>query len=148
VALANAGAQALTAYVNRQVRDNDASATLSRRYLAASLDYRQRLDTSRRLARRYERHPTRRSKAARDRAVAATDTAQLRRDALNAAYQTAVQGGSSSVGAEIFSSATAATSDRRRKLQLLVFVGLLGGLAAGAALALLSASRDIRRSRQ
>jgi uncharacterized protein involved in exopolysaccharide biosynthesis len=146
VALANAGAQALAAYVNRQVRDNDASATLSGRYLTASLDYRHRLDTSNRLTRRYARRPTRANKAARDLAAAATDTAKLRRDALNAAYQTAVQGGTSSVGAEIFTSASGATSDRSRKLQLLVFVGLLGGLAAGAALALLRASRDIRRS--
>jgi hypothetical protein len=30
-------------------------------------------------------------------------------------------------------------------MQILVFVGLLGGLAAGAALALLRAARDIRR---
>jgi uncharacterized protein involved in exopolysaccharide biosynthesis len=49
------------------------------------------------------------------------------------------------VGVETFSTASGATSDRSRKLQLLVFVGLLGGLAAGAALALLRAARDLRR---
>jgi uncharacterized protein involved in exopolysaccharide biosynthesis len=145
IALANAGATALTAYVNRQVRDNDASATISGRYLNASLAYRQRLDQSNRAERRYSRRPTRANKAARDRTAAATDTAKLRRDALSAAYQIAVQGGTSSVGVEVFSSASGATSDRSRTMQILVFVGVLGGLAAGAALALLRASRDIRR---
>jgi capsular polysaccharide biosynthesis protein len=145
VALANAGALALASYVNRQIRDNDASATISDRYREASLAYRERLDTSTRLARKYANHRTRANKAARDRAAAATDAAKLRRNALQAAYQTAVQGGTSSVGVEIFSTASAATSDRSRKMQLLVFVGLLGGLAAGAALALLRAARDLHR---
>jgi hypothetical protein len=145
VALANAGATALAAYINRQVRDNDASATISARYLKAALAYRQRLETSNRLKRRYSRDPTAANRAARDRAAAATDTAQLRRDALIASYQSAVQGGTASVGVEVFSSATAATNDRSKTMQLFVFVGALGGLAAGAALALLRASRDIRR---
>jgi capsular polysaccharide biosynthesis protein len=145
VALANAGALALASYVNRQIRDNDAAATISDRYREASFAYRERLDTSTRLARKYANHRTRANKAARDRAAAATDAAKLRRNALQAAYQTAVQGGTSSVGVEIFSTASAATSDRSRKMQLLVFVGLLGGLAAGAALALLRAARDLRR---
>jgi capsular polysaccharide biosynthesis protein len=148
VVLANAGATALASYVNRQIRDNDASATLSERYLDASLLYRERLDRSKRLARRYANRRTRANKAARDRSAAATDAAKLRRNALQAAYQNAVQGGTSSVGVEIFSTASGATSDRSRKMQLLVFVGLLGGLAAGAALALLRAARDIRRQGQ
>lgn len=145
VALANAGALALASYVNRQIRDNDASATISDRYLKAALVYRERLDTSTKLARRYANRRTRANRAARNRAAAATDVAELGRNALQAAYQTAVQGGTSSVGVEIFSNASGATSDRSRKMQLLVFVGLLGGLAAGGALALLRAARDIRR---
>jgi capsular polysaccharide biosynthesis protein len=148
VALANAGASALASYVNGQIRDNDASATISERYLRASLSYRQRLDTSTKLARRYANRRTRANKAARDSAAAATDAAKLRRNALQAAYQNAVQGGTTSVSVEIFSTASGATSDRSRKMQLLVFVGLLGGLAAGAALALLRAARDIRRQRE
>ena len=89
--------------------------------------------------------PTRANKAARERAAAAADTAQLRRDALSASYQTAVQGGASSVGVDVFSPASTPTSDRSRMMQILVFVGLLGGIAAGLALALLRASRDLRR---
>jgi capsular polysaccharide biosynthesis protein len=147
VALANTSADALALYVNRQVRDNSASATLSDRYRDASLRYRRQLDTRNRLKRRYDRDPTRANKAARDRAAAGTDTALLRREALRASYEQAVQGGTSSVGVESFSRASGATSDRKSMMQILVFVGLLGGLAAGAALALLRAARDIRRGR-
>ena len=145
ITLANASADALAAYINRQVRDNSASATLSTRYREAALRYRQRVETRKHLDRRYDRKRNRKNKAARDRAAAAADTALLRREALRASYEQAVQGGTSSVGVEIFSHASAATSDRRSMMQILVFVGLVGGLAAGAALALLRAARDIRR---
>jgi uncharacterized protein involved in exopolysaccharide biosynthesis len=145
IALANAGAAALAAYINRQVRDNSASTTIAARYLQAAVTYRQRLATSRRLARRYANDPTPANKAAREHAAAAADTAQLRRDALSASYQTAVQGGTSSVGVDVFSPASTPTSDRKRMMQILVFVGLLGGIAAGLALALLRASRDTDR---
>jgi capsular polysaccharide biosynthesis protein len=145
IVLANAGADALAAYINRQVRDNDAQATIAARYLRASVAYRHSVETSRRLARRYANDPTAANKAARDRAAAATDTAQLRRDALSASYQSVVQGGTSSVGVDVFSPASLPTSDRSRMMQILGFVGLLGGLAAGIALALLLASRDLRR---
>jgi hypothetical protein len=145
VTLANASADALAAYVNSQVRDNSASATLSTRYRDAALRYRKQLDTRDRLERRYDRDPSSRNKAARDRAAADLDTALLRREALRASYEQAVQGGTASVGVEIFSRASTATNDRRSMMQILVFVGLLGGLAAGAALALLRAARDIRR---
>jgi capsular polysaccharide biosynthesis protein len=145
VVLANASAAALAAYVNRQVRDNSASATLSDRYREASLSYRRRQETSKRLRRRYRDHPTRATKVARDRAAAATDTALLRREALRASYEQAVQGGTSSVGVEFFSRAAEAKSDRRSMTGILIFIGLMGGLAAGAALALLRAARDIRR---
>jgi capsular polysaccharide biosynthesis protein len=145
VVLANASAAALAAYVNQQVRDNSASATLAMRYREASLSYRRRKDTSDRVRRRYREHATRANKAARDRAAAAADTALLRREAVRASYEQAVQGGTSSVGVESFSRAAGAKSDRRSMTQILVFIGLVGGLAAGAALALLRAARDIRR---
>jgi uncharacterized protein involved in exopolysaccharide biosynthesis len=147
IMLANASADSLTLYVNKQVRDNGASTTLARRYRDASLAYRRALDERNRRNRRYERNQTRANKAARNRAQAAADTALLRREALQASYELAVQGGTSSVSMESFSRAAAATSDRKSMMQILVFVGLLGGLAAGAAFALLRAARDIRRGR-
>jgi capsular polysaccharide biosynthesis protein len=146
VALANAGAGALAAYINGQVRDNSQTGSLATRYRQASLSYRKAADISDRLARRYAQDPTAAKKAARDRAAATTDTIALRREALRASYQSAVQGGISSVGVEVFSPAGVAVNDRGQKLQLLLFVGLLGGLAAGTALALLLSARDLRRA--
>jgi capsular polysaccharide biosynthesis protein len=146
MALADAGAAALAVYINGQVRDSNQTTTLSTRYRQASLAYRKALDTSDRLERRYARNPTKANKAARDSASAVTDTAALRRDALRASYQTAVQGGISSVGVQVFAPAGAPASDRGEKLQLLLFVGLLGGIAAGMAFALILAARDLRRA--
>lgn len=147
ITLANSSADALAQYVNRQIRDDSASTTLSDRYRDSALSYRKAIDERDRLTRRYEREPSRKTKDARNRAAAVADTALLRREALRASYEQAVQGGTASVGVESFSRAAGATSDRRSMLQILVFVGLLGGLAAGAALALLRAARDIRRGR-
>jgi capsular polysaccharide biosynthesis protein len=147
IALANAGASSLADYVNGQVRDNDNSVPLAGRYRKAALEYRQRVATRDRLTRQYGRDRTRKNKDALDRAAAATDTALLTREALRASYENAVQGGTSSIGVDVFSLASAASSDRSKKMQLYVFIGLLGGLAAGAALALLRSARDVRRGR-
>jgi hypothetical protein len=146
-ALANAGANALQAYVNHQVRATDVTASLSRRYQEAALAYRRKKDTSDRLERRYELNPSRRNRNARDDAAAATDSALLTTDALKSSYEQAVAGGTASAVVESFSRAGAATSDRSHTMQILVFVGLLGGIAAGVALALLGASRATRPSR-
>jgi hypothetical protein len=48
---------------------------------------------------------------------------------------------------ESFQRATAATSDRSRAMQILVFVGLLGGIAGGIAFALLRTYRETRPRR-
>jgi hypothetical protein len=141
-ALANAGANALQAYVNHQVRATDVTASLRRRYRQAALEYRQRKDTSDRLARRYRLNRTRRNKSARDDAGAAADSALLAVQALQASYQQAVAGGTASAVVESFSRAGPSTSDRKETMQILVFVGLLGGLAAGIALALLRTRRE------
>jgi capsular polysaccharide biosynthesis protein len=147
IALANAAASSLADYVNGQVRDNDNSVPLADRYRKAALQYRQRVDTRNRMTRRYARDRTPKNKDALDRAAAAADTALLAREALRASYENAVQGGTSSIGVDVFSFASAASSDRSKKMQLYVFIGLLGGLAAGAALALLRSAGDVRRGR-
>jgi hypothetical protein len=144
VALANAASDALVAYVNGQVRDNNASATLSDQYRHAALRFRHRKDVRDRAARRYAQHPTTANRDARDAAASLTDTAQLRLDALRASYQTAVQGGTSSIGVDAFTRASSPSSDRWRIAQILVFVALIGGLALGTALALLREARHLR----
>jgi capsular polysaccharide biosynthesis protein len=146
-AVANAGAAALVAHVNRQVRATGATATLTRRYRRAALVYRQAHARENRLSRRYRNDPSAKNKRAMDVAGAEADTALLNRQALRASYEQAVIGGASAAAVEVFSRAVATTSDRSQTVQVLAFLGLLGGLAIGVCFALLLASRDLRRSR-
>jgi len=141
VELANAGSAALVQYVKAEARSRDDAALIAK-YERAALRYHQLLSADARLRRRYRRHPTPENRTARDRAAAAVDAAGARRDALGVAYHDSIQGASSSPALEFFSPATAALSDRFSVLQILLFVGVIGGLAAGAALALLLARRD------
>jgi capsular polysaccharide biosynthesis protein len=146
-AIANAGADALVAYVNHQVKATDATTTLTQRYRRAALAYRQAHAREIRLTRRYRENPSGRNKKAMDAAGAAADTALLDRQALRASYEQAVMGGAAAAAVESFSRARAAVSDRSETVQILAFLGLLGGLAAGVGFALLLASRDLRRRR-
>lgn len=143
-ALANAGANALQAYVNHEVRATDVTESLSKRYEQAALAYRRKKDTSDRLQRRYRLNPSKANRSARDDAAAATDSASLTAETLKSSYQQAVAGGTASAVIQNFARAGAATSDRKETMQILVFVGLLGGIAAGIALALLGAYRASR----
>jgi hypothetical protein len=139
VALANAASAALADYANRRDRTDDEAAAISDLYERAALRYRKRLDESRKRREEYESDPTAENRRARDRAAAAADTALLQRDALLTTYQNAVQGSSSKPPLEVFREATTASTDRYVRLQVLVFTGLVGGLLAGAALALMRA---------
>jgi hypothetical protein len=145
VALANAASAALADYANRQDRTDDEATALSNRYRRAALRYRKRLGVVRELQEEFDNDPSEENRRVRDRAAAAADTALLQRDALLTSYQYAVEGTRSGPPLEVFREATAASSDRYERLQLLVFTGLVGGLLAGAALALLRALRKSRR---
>lgn len=144
VALANAGSVALAQYVNHQLRRGGELTALSQGYRRAALRYRQLLDTQERLDRRYNANRTTENRAARARAGAVADAALFDRSALGARYQAASQSDSASPAIQIFSPASAAASDRSSTMQILVFAGLIGGLAAGTALALLRAQRKTR----
>jgi capsular polysaccharide biosynthesis protein len=138
IALANAASGALAGYVRRQGRTNKDAAILDD-YQQAVRRYRDAVAERRRLQRRYEADPTSATKAARDRAGVAISVALLRREALRANYLNLVQGTAATARVETFARATSATSDRRRMLQIMVFLGLVAGVAAGTALALLRA---------
>jgi capsular polysaccharide biosynthesis protein len=144
LALANAGSLALAGYVNRQLRRDGELAALGKQYRQAALRYRQRLDAQERLDRRYEANRTAANRAARARARAATDGALLDRNAVSESYHLASQGDSASPAIQVFARATSTSSDRSSAMQVLVFVGLIGGLAAGTALALLRRQRKTR----
>lgn len=144
VALANAASAALGAYVKRHERSDEADVILAR-YRRAERDYRKQTELNRRLARRYDRDPSSKNEAAIDRAAVDSSSARLRRNALRQSYEAAVQGRTSPPSIEVFSRATSATSDRVEKLQVMVLLGLIAGISAGVALALLREYRKARR---
>jgi uncharacterized protein involved in exopolysaccharide biosynthesis len=141
----NAASASLVDYADRRDRSDEEAAAISDRFDKAALRYRKRLATMNKLQIDYEKNPTDENRRVRNRAGAAADTALLHKDALETKYQEALDGTSSSPPLEVFREATAASSDRYERLQLLVFTGLVGGLLAGAALALLRALRKSRR---
>jgi hypothetical protein len=74
------------------------------------------------------------------------DVSRVRANAIQVAYQLREQAGVSSGSlAQVLATATRASSDRRAKLQLLGFLGLVAGLALGTGLALLRAQLALRR---
>jgi hypothetical protein len=145
VALANAASAALADYVNRRDRSVDEATTISDEYHRAALRYRQLLAVSRRRSERYDTDRTAENRRAQERAAAAADTARLQRDGLLLSYQSAVEGARSRSRLDVFARATSASTDRYVRLQVLLFTALVGGLLAGAALALLRALRATRR---
>jgi uncharacterized protein involved in exopolysaccharide biosynthesis len=145
LALVNAASASLVDYADRRDRSDEEAAAISDRFDKAALRYRKRLATMNKLQIDYEKNPPDENRRVRNRAGAAADTALLHKDALETKYQEALDGTSSSPPLEVFREATSASSDRYERLQLLVFTGLVGGLLAGAALALLRALRKSRR---
>jgi hypothetical protein len=146
VALANAGSEALAAHVNDEVSAERSDDAAIERYEEASTEWRQALEARARATGNYRSDPTASNRVVLNRASAAVDVAELRRDAIRFAYQASGQSSANAPTLEAFSPANAATSDRSATLQLLLFIGLIGGLAAGAALALLRGQRELRPS--
>jgi hypothetical protein len=138
VALANAASRALAGYVRREGRTNQDASILDD-YQRAVRRHRELVAERRRLQRRYEADPTSANEAARDRADVAISVALLRREALRANYLNLIQGTAATARVETFARATSATSDRRRMLQIMLFLGLVAGVAAGTSFALLRA---------
>jgi hypothetical protein len=147
VALANAASAALADYVSSRDRSREDAQAVSAEFRRASLSYQRRLAIRRQAQARYAEDPSEANQRAYEQAAAALDNAELKRDALRARYDLSVQGVSSQPPLEVFATATDASSDRYARLQALVFVGLIGGLLAGAALALLRAAGTARRGR-
>lgn len=143
--LANAGGTALANYANKRTRAGRQASRLSSRYKREALTYRKLVAARDKVLVRFGHNPTQKNQNAVARATAAVDTARMRRDALVAGYQGAVEGDVVNSPVSLFSSATSARSDRHTVLEILVFAGVLAGLAAGAALALLLSLRDARR---
>ena len=144
VALANAGADALAAQVNREVAASRTEKATVKRFELASREWRRTLDARARATGTYRGDPTPTNRIVLDRASSAVEVAELRRDTIREQYVASGLSNSSAPTLETFSPAYSATSDRATTLQILLFIALIGGGAAGVALALLRGQRELR----
>jgi capsular polysaccharide biosynthesis protein len=119
--------QLLSQFQEAVKRETDAQALLEQRQATFNAD------------------PTAESEAALTNAGAAFEAAKLERQSLEDVFRTSQEGLSSDRGMQVVSTATSASSDRSSVLQRLVFIGLLGGIAAGIALATIRANSTNRR---
>lgn len=141
VALANESSRALVAYAARLNQNNPDSARLYRQYRTATV--------LRKIAKQ-ELHTAVETVAAEPTAAATTDVAKaqssfdaadLRVNALGQAYTASVQGQAATQLVQVIAPASEATSDRGSVLMILAFIGLVIGLLAGGALAVLRESK-------
>jgi capsular polysaccharide biosynthesis protein len=135
VALANAAKSALIAYVTRLNRSNPDSARLLRDYESALLRLR-----NARQARATQ--PKSAGQQTLDQLDARIAKAELETTTLNGLYRASQQGQAATDVIQVLSPASSARSDSGAFLQRLLFVGLIAGLVAGVAVALLRARID------
>jgi hypothetical protein len=134
IQLANVTAGSVIAYEGRSNAYDSDTARLFRQYRAASLKQAKATTAIKQAQREYGRFPTAEQRAALDRAEARRADASLEAQALAASYQLSAQSTTRGL-ISLLAGAAGASSDRGSKLQLLGFVGLLGGLLLGCALA-------------
>jgi hypothetical protein len=135
--LANVTSRALIAYEAQSNSYSPESERLLTAYRAASLSLVHASSQTSRAARSYaKRHDSaRRSRL--ESAEATRAAASLHAQALASGYQLSEQSTSTRELISLLAGATSSTSDRRSKVELLGFIGLLGGLVIGCALAVL-----------
>lgn len=135
VRLANVASVSLITFVNRLTRTTDASKSLLNQF-AQALER-----AARQRARLQSLEASGVGGAAVSQAKAQLDAAELESQALSNAYQQVKQNQATGSPLQVLSLAKLASSDRISKLELLILIGLLAGLAVGAALATWGANR-------
>jgi asparagine synthase (glutamine-hydrolysing) len=140
IALTNLAGASLSRYIGTLNKSRRGSAPILSQYQQAEVVYQDRLDHQLELADAAAANP---SDEALDlelkRAKVQTQVAELQRQSLASAYQTSQQVYVAPL--TFLSKATSSSSDRNSKLEFFIFVGLLAGLAVGAALATINANR-------
>jgi|tagenome__1003787_1003787.scaffolds.fasta_scaffold20628138_2 capsular polysaccharide biosynthesis protein len=144
VRVANAGAQALIGYAQRFTRSGNVT-VLFTRFRAAALKVAQLQHVVDRATRAFQGSPTDANKRELDRAQADLEGAQVERDALKLSYQSNQQTVRSAPALQTFSVAAGASNDRWSKMQLLLLLGLIAGVAVGAALTTARLNRRVAR---
>jgi hypothetical protein len=146
IALANAMSRRLVAFVDRMGKSDARGRALLSEYRRAVRAQEDALARQRRAQRAYDQAPTRQSQGSLARARAETSARQLRSESLSSRYQHSQEALAAGSVLELLSPSRQATSDRRSRFQLAVFVGLAAGLIVGAALASLRFQAVARRS--
>ncbi len=145
VALANAAAVSVADYA-RELNDRDPDTSkLLGEYKKTASTLAQREARADALRDQFEDDPSASRRAALARARASRNFWRLREEALEERYLAATGGEASSRLIEVLNRADRATSDRSRWVQILGFVGLVGGLLLGLGLATVVANRVLRR---
>jgi hypothetical protein len=145
VRVANIGADSLRRYAQHYDDTTGHTRSVYRRFRDAAARFSRTNTRVRELAVVYGRRPTRANKRRLDRATTDLEAARLLRDALRINYQVSQQNARSSPVLRSFSRADGATSDRFESIQVFALLGLLAGLALGAALATARLNRRIAR---
>lgn len=137
VALANAAADQFSKYANEQVQSNTNTRGTLHEYEDAAAEFARTQATKEHIDRTV---PTP-SETIRARASASAATAEIQRNALAQQYESLIQGRGTAPSVHPFVSATSAIGSRLSNLEIYLFAALVGGLAIGAALAVLLANR-------
>lgn len=146
ISLANTASDELINYITQLNRSTSSSEVLLTRLRAISRTLQNAVVEREAAKRAFDETG---SAAARRRLVdarAAEQVSQTQLEAVQTAYSTAAQNSATNSLVQLLARASEATSDRRSKLQLAGVAGLIAGVLAGAALALLLGARAARRA--
>ena len=133
VTVANVAARSLLGYAQRYDDTRNQTRALARRYRAASLRLSSARERLQQAGHDYAGHPTAAGKRRLAAAQANLDSARLQHETLRVDYQVTQQTGRAGPALRMFSVADTASSDRASLMQVLGLIGLLAGLALGAA---------------
>jgi len=141
VSLANVTSNALIAYEAQANTYSPESQRMLDEYRNTSLTLAHANMQFSRVAQGYAAHRDSARRLALERAEASRATASLQVQALASGYQLSAQSTTTRDLISLLAGASTATSDRKSKIELLGFIGLLGGLVIGCAIALLYEQR-------
>jgi len=142
IRLADVTSDALIAYEARVNAYNPEKKRLLSEYRTASMSLATATTQASEAAREYTRYPFPAQRATLEQTQATRAAFSLRAQALASSYQLAAQSTTAGL-VSMLTGAVGATNDKSSKMELLCFIGLLGGLVTGCALAVVWEQRRV-----